>query len=611
MSRSWRTSPRRCFDLQHLGLLDLVLPSLAEQDHPWSRPRAPRPSSGPRIRFVFGIEDRPYFHWQLAILFESLVGQLAPGWDINVVVCNDHKDFSAELARLIKVYGVHAVTGDNHAFSHKIDFSEQAGGYVALNRVEALKAIAPYVEPQDVICLMDTDLFLYGDLRADLFPTGNALAANEILEDRLFLGRGSEQQGIDLQMVLGTLGCDSQLKRGGVTVFMTGATVRNDKVIKDCFRFAQIIYLLGKAGGLPESNLWMAEMACFAMALTANGIEYELLETPQFAVPAAAAGDRRRGLVLPLLLRHQRWPGRALPGSEWNKQLFPNANFLAENLESFRKGAQSDVERRFFDLSIAARRRLLESRRSVHSGRRFAMLERSRPEYLRTRSASDMQAEAPYLGLGFKKATLPPPSTSGWSHTSRQHRGAFGPRAPSTRSGRRPCGPSPPCCWRTASSTRELAEDLRPLHEEWAGMPLAVSACYGIRCYQRGTFLYNHVDRQPHFVSSTICVDSRARLSLAAVHRHPRRHGRPRSKRHRGSCVFYEGTRLAHGRPYPLDGEFYAGIFVHYYPADTASRRDPPARRRCDTSTTPTTSPAAPGFRTASCRSRSASSWRT
>jgi len=35
-----------------------------------------------------------------------------------------------------------------------------------------------------------------------------------------------------------------------------------------------------------------------------------------------------------------------------------------------------------------------------------------------------------------------------------------------------------------------------------------------------------------------------------------------------GEFVFYEGMRLAHGRPYPLDGEFYAGIFVHYQPAE-------------------------------------------
>ena len=35
-----------------------------------------------------------------------------------------------------------------------------------------------------------------------------------------------------------------------------------------------------------------------------------------------------------------------------------------------------------------------------------------------------------------------------------------------------------------------------------------------------------------------------------------------------GELLFYEGARLPHGRPQPLEGEYYAGIFVHYRPLD-------------------------------------------
>jgi len=348
------------FRFHHLDLIDQPLRSFEEQAAPAAADSA-QSQQVPRVRFVFGIEDKPYFHWQLAILLESLVGRLAAGWDITVVVCNDHQRFSPELTRLIEIYGVRAVTGVNHAHSHKIDFSAHSGGYVALNRVEALKVVAAYVAPEDVVCLMDTDLFLYGEMRADLFPTGNAMAANEIIDDRLFLGRGSEEHGIDLQKLLGSLGCQAELKRGGVTVFMTGATVSNEKVIKDCFRFAQIIYLLGKAAGLPDANLWMAEMACFAMALTANGIDYDLLDVPQFAVPEPQRSTLPTGSFFHYYCDINDGFGGPFFGSEWNKQLFLNRDFLAENLESFRKGAQSEVERCFLDLSIAARRRLLES----------------------------------------------------------------------------------------------------------------------------------------------------------------------------------------------------------------------------------------------------------
>jgi hypothetical protein len=350
------------FRFEQLGLIDLAAPSLGDPEESGVVDSAAAPQPGPRVRFLFGVEDKPYFHWQLGILFESLVRQLKPGWDITVVVCNDHQEPSAELVRLIEVYGVRAITGDNHANSHQIDFSAHQGGYAALNRVEALKVAGAYVDPDDVVCLMDTDLFLFGDLRADLFPAGNALASNDIVNDRLFLGRGSEEQGIDLQKLLGSLGCDRELKRGGVTVFMTGATVRNDKVIKDCFRFAQIIYLLGKTAGLPEHNLWMAEMACFAMALTANRIDYQVLDAPQFAVPEPQQATLSPGSFFHYYADVNDGFGGPFWGSEWNKQLFVDRDFLAENLESFRKDARSEVERCFLDLSIAARRRLLELR---------------------------------------------------------------------------------------------------------------------------------------------------------------------------------------------------------------------------------------------------------
>ena len=104
-------------------------------------------------------------------------------------------------------------------------------------------------------------------------------------------------------------------------------------------------------------------------------------------------------------------------------------------------------------------------------------------------------------------------------------------------------------------------------------MPLEYSNCYGIRVYQRGTFLYNHVDRPTHIISSAICVDyaldrpwplhlENIDGEVSQVDFEP------------GELVFYEGARLAHGRPYPLDGDYYAAIFLHYRPVGWPS--EPP-----------------------------------
>jgi len=340
---------------QHLGLIEVATAS-GDEEVTFGGGLA---SDRPRARFVFGVEDKPYFHWQLGILFESLVGQLRAGWDITLVVCNDHARLSPELARLVTTHGLRVITGRNHAHSHKIDFSSHDGGYVALNRVEALRAIASHVDPEDVICLMDTDVFLYGELNADLFPRGNAMAADTIMSDPLFLGGGSTEKGIDLQKVLAAIGVSTELKRGAVTVFMTGANAKNDKVIKDCFRFAQIIFLLGKTNGLPDHNVWMSEMACFAMAFTANGIDFDLLQHPQFITPLPQAQSVAEGTFFHYYCDANDGHGGPFFGSAWNKQLFNDRNFLAENLESFRISAKTEIERRFFDLAIRARRRLL------------------------------------------------------------------------------------------------------------------------------------------------------------------------------------------------------------------------------------------------------------
>ncbi|CAM9285535.1 unnamed protein product, partial [Hapterophycus canaliculatus] len=40
-----------------------------------------------------------------------------------------------------------------------------------------------------------------------------------------------------------------------------------------------------------------------------------------------------------------------------------------------------------------------------------------------------------------------------------------------------------------------LYEDLLPLMEEWTGLELKSTACYGVRHYYRGSVLANHVDR--------------------------------------------------------------------------------------------------------------------
>lgn len=120
----------------------------------------------------------------------------------------------------------------------------------------------------------------------------------------------------------------------------------------------------------------------------------------------------------------------------------------------------------------------------------------------------------------------------------------------------------------------ELSDELRqaifnticPMLENWVRIKLKPSAVYGIREYQRGATLKMHVDRiDTHQVSMIINVAQQVDKDWAL---HIADH---KGKIHKvimqtGDVVFYESARLQHGRPEPLEGEYYANIFAHTAP---------------------------------------------
>jgi hypothetical protein len=345
--------------MQDLGLIESASTSLPTGSAVWPGIQAGSAERDrPPVRFVVAIEDLEYFHWQVAILLESLVAQLPLGWDITIVVCNDGAPVSGPLAQILDVYGVRMISAASHSRAHPIDFSSGESGYVALHRVEGLKAIAPIVDNEDVVCLMDSDIFLYGDLREEVFPTGNAMATNWILSHKPFLGASGDGRGIDLQGLLSAIGCDTPVKPGGVTVFLDGATLRSEKFIQDCFRFGQILFLLGKTADLSDRSIWMAEMACFALAATANRIDYTLLDAREFKVPDPDQEDLPSGSFFHYYVDINDGSGGVFRFSEWHKQLFRERSLLNADLDSFRIGASSPLEKRFFDLAMAARLRM-------------------------------------------------------------------------------------------------------------------------------------------------------------------------------------------------------------------------------------------------------------
>ena len=125
----------------------------------------------------------------------------------------------------------------------------------------------------------------------------------------------------------------------------------------------------------------------------------------------------------------------------------------------------------------------------------------------------------------------------------------------------------------SADLRAEIHDALKLLMEQWCGKELLPTYVYGIRVYHRGAVLKCHQDRlETHIISAIINIDQQVDQDWPLVidDNYYRRHEvilKP------GEVVLYEGGRLTHGRPYPLEGDSFANIFCHFKPADYIPRQ--------------------------------------
>jgi hypothetical protein len=505
------------------------------------------------VKFVVGIEDRVYLHWQLAILLESLRDKLPHGWEPWVVVCNDHGPLSTDLRRLLDAYGIRWFTGANHPHRQNMDFAGGGDVYVPINRIEALNVVADHVADDDLVCLIETDIFLYKELNPSVFPRGNALFDNWIVGREVFFTHaGHEKAGIRLPILLEAIGCTGPFKAGGVTIFLDAATLRRKKIVQDAFRFTQAVYLLGKIAEVPK--VWTAEMPAIALALSANGVGYELLNTAEFSTVNGHHESIPPGTFYHYYhdQRDRRGADGAFRGSQWYKQRFMFENFLTHDLAPWAAHATTDHEKDFFALARRAQRRVW----------------RFDPPPAVEKRTLERRAGVRDYGLGFRKTTVDPTLLELLSRRLTSRRLAAEPNDASEYL--RSVEPGAPISrfQRDDEFDHALLIALKPQHEEWCGFPLVASACLGIRIYLRGAYVHEHTDvPDSQVISSAICVsrETDEPWPLCVEDGSGQLHHFTLEP---GEMLLYEGARLRHGRPYPLRGAAYAEICLHYRPAD-------------------------------------------
>lgn len=114
----------------------------------------------------------------------------------------------------------------------------------------------------------------------------------------------------------------------------------------------------------------------------------------------------------------------------------------------------------------------------------------------------------------------------------------------------------------------EIHETMQPLLEKWCGQRLDPTFVYGIRVYKDKAILTPHRDRvDTHIISAIINVGQEVREDWPLIldDNYYRSH---RVVMEPGDVLFYEGARLAHGRPIALNGKSFANIFCHFKLAD-------------------------------------------
>lgn len=115
------------------------------------------------------------------------------------------------------------------------------------------------------------------------------------------------------------------------------------------------------------------------------------------------------------------------------------------------------------------------------------------------------------------------------------------------------------------SQKQNLVKQLQSVLEAWTQQSLVVTSVYGIRVYKEGSILAPHVDRLPLVSSAIINVaqDVQEPWMLQVIGHD----GKARNITMKpGEMILYESHSIIHGRPFRLNGNYYANAFVHFEP---------------------------------------------
>jgi hypothetical protein len=115
--------------------------------------------------------------------------------------------------------------------------------------------------------------------------------------------------------------------------------------------------------------------------------------------------------------------------------------------------------------------------------------------------------------------------------------------------------------------TQRVLHELQHYVETWANVPLTPEVAYGFRLYRNNSRLHMHVDKpQTHVISFILHIDSSDDAEPWPILIEDLQGNTHEVILTSGDMVFYESSKVFHGRPHTFKGSWYSSIFVHFYP---------------------------------------------
>ncbi len=120
-----------------------------------------------------------------------------------------------------------------------------------------------------------------------------------------------------------------------------------------------------------------------------------------------------------------------------------------------------------------------------------------------------------------------------------------------------------------------LSDTVKPIVSEWVGQEVTEASFYGIRVYKNNSVLATHVDLLPLISSVIINVaqDVDEPWPLEVIGHDGKAHNLTMEP---GEMLLYESHTILHGRPFPLNGRYFANYFMHYTPVGHEGRSPTP-----------------------------------